>query len=212
MSEHTAANDYSQSDVLSLVLISLFKGVIHRENDTATWQQLLRFQGRIQDYVSLLGLNLVIHEDEGFAFLRNDESDEGGRELPRLIPRRRLSYPISLTLVLLRRRLADHDANSGEERIILDVDEVVEMLRTFLPTGSTEARMVDRITGILRRIAEMGFIRFVSREEQKIEIMRILAAFVDAQWMNEFDQRLREYAEYAENENGHSESGSENDE
>ncbi|MFW6363364.1 MAG: DUF4194 domain-containing protein [Spirochaeta sp.] len=194
----------SEHDAISPVLIALFKGVIYRENDTTTWQQLLRHEGRIQDYVSLLGLLLNVNEDEGFAFLRNRDAGEDETELPRLIPRRRLSYPVSLTLVLLRRRLADHDAVTGDERVILDTDEVIEMVRTFLPGGSTEARMVDRMTATLRRIADMGFIRFVDREGRKLEIKRILSAFVDAQWMNEFDQRLQEYAEHAvQAEDGH---------
>lgn len=191
-------SDASQGSSLSPVLIALLRGVIYREDDARLWQQLMRYDGRVRDYVSLLGLELQLHEDEGFAFLQQREQQEDEPELPRLIPRRRLSYPVSLTLALLRRRLAEHDAMSGEERVILETDEVVEMVRTFLSGGSTEARVVDRIQSTLRKIAEMGFIRFLDRGQLRLEIKRILTAFVDAQWLSEFDQRLQEYAEYAE--------------
>lgn len=191
-------SDASQGSSLSPVLIALLRGVIYREDDARLWQQLMRYDGRVRDYVSLLGLELQLHEDEGFAFLQQREQQEDEPELPRLIPRRRLSYPVSLTLALLRRRLAEHDAMSGEERVILETDEVVEMVRTFLSGGSTEARVVDRIQSTLRKIAELGFIRFLDRGQSRLEIKRILTAFVDAQWLSEFDQRLQEYAEYAE--------------
>lgn len=191
-------SDASQGSSLSPVLIALLRGVIYREDDARLWQQLMRYDGRVRDYVSLLGLELQLHEDEGFAFLQQREQQEDEPELPRLIPRRRLSYPVSLTLALLRRRLAEHDAMSGEERVVLETDEVVEMVRTFLSGGSTEARVVDRIQSTLRKIAELGFIRFLDRGQSRLEIKRILTAFVDAQWLSEFDQRLQEYAEYAE--------------
>ena len=182
---------------LSVALVSLFKGVIHRDDDPQKWQLLQRFEARIRDHVNLLGLSLVIHDDEGFAFLQSREPEEDEPELPRLVPRRQLSYPVSLTLALLRRRLAEHDSFNPEPRLILDVDEVVEMVRTFLPEGTTEARTVDQVHSHLRRVKELGFIRFLSREENKIEVKRILKAFVDAQWLDEFDRRLEEYAEYA---------------
>ncbi len=186
-----------EQDGFSVILVALFKGVVYRDEDAAKWQLLQRHQGRVQDYVSLLGLTLQIYEDEGFAFLSNREAEEDESDLPRLVTRRPLSYPVSLTLALLRRRMAEHDSFSGEERIVLDADEVIEMTRTFLPTGSNEAKIVDQINSALRRISELGFIRFLKGDNSKIELKRILKAFVDAQWLAEFDRRLAEYAEYA---------------
>ncbi len=186
-----------EQDGFSVILVALFKGVVYRDEDAAKWQLLQRHQGRVQDYVSLLGLTLQVYEDEGFAFLSNREAEDDESELPRLVTRRPLSYPVSLTLALLRRRMAEHDSFSGEERIVLDVDEVIEMTRTFLPTGSNEAKIVDQINSALRRISELGFIRFLKGDNSKIELKRILKAFVDAQWLAEFDRRLAEYAEYA---------------
>jgi hypothetical protein len=114
------------------------------------------------------------------------------------VPRRQLSYPVSLTLALLRRRLADHDARSGEERLILDTSEVIEMVRTYLPSGTNEAKTADQIESAIRKILELGFIRYLGKDSGKIEVKRIIKAFVDAQWLKEFDERLSEYAEYGE--------------
>lgn len=185
-------------DNISPVLITLFRGVIYREESPELWQELHRREGRIRDYVSLLGLDLVLHENEGYAFLRNREPEEGEEALPRLIPRHRLSYSVSLTLALLRRRLAEHDALEGDERLILETDEVVELVRTFLPESSTESRTVDRTLATLKKIADLGFISFLNSRRDKLEVKRILAAFVDAQWLNEFDARLAEYAAHTE--------------
>lgn len=190
--------DQNNSDQLPVVLIALMKGVVYADDDVKLWQQLLSFQAQVCDYVSLLGLELALFEDEGFAWLRNRETREGETDTPRLVSRRQLSYPVSLLLALLRRKLAEHDAGSSEERLILSRDDIVDMMRTFLPAGANEARLVDQIDAHINKVIELGFARRLRNESSKIEIRRILKAFVDAQWLNEFDQRLQAYLAYSQ--------------
>ncbi len=180
------------SDNLSLVLIKLLKGVFYQEDDSKLWQQLLNLQAGVRDYVSVLGLELMLDEAEGHAWLRT-RVQEDEPELPRLMARRQLSYPVSLLIALLRRKLAEVDTQGGELRVILDRQDIVDMLRTFLPENTNEAKLVDQIDGYLNRVAELGFVRRLRGQSDKIEILRILKAYVDAQWLDEFDQRLNEY-------------------
>jgi hypothetical protein len=182
-------------DGLSRILIGLMKGVQYQEADPTLWQQLLSLQARIRDYVSVLGLTLMLDEAEGYAWLHTHEPAEGEEALPRLVGRRQLSYPVSLIIALLRRKLAEFDAGGGDTRLILSRDEVVEMTRTFLPDSTNEARLVDQIDTHLNKIVDLGFIRRLRGQENQIEVRRILKAFVDAQWLNEFDNRLKEYQE-----------------
>ena len=130
---------------------------------------------------------------KGYAWLQNKEMKEGETELPRLVAKRQLSYPVSLLLALLRRKLAEHDAGSNEDRLILSRDDIVDMLRTFLPSGANEARLVDKIDEHISNVEKLGFVRRLRNEPKKIEIRRILKAFIDAQWLNEFDHRLQAY-------------------
>ncbi|WP_238570990.1 DUF4194 domain-containing protein [Streptomyces inhibens] len=59
--------------------------------------------------------------------------------------RRSLSYPVGLLIVLLGKRLAEFDARADDTRLMITRDEIVEMIRTLLPAGSNEARLVDQI-------------------------------------------------------------------
>jgi hypothetical protein len=54
-------------DQLPRVLVALMKGVVYRENDAALWQSLESLQARAHDYVSLLGLELILVQSEGYA-------------------------------------------------------------------------------------------------------------------------------------------------
>lgn len=185
------------STSLSTLLINLFKGVLYRDDDQPGWQNLIEQQAAVRDYIQLLGLELILDEAEGYAYLRQSrqEDEDGKSAIPRLIPRRQLSYPVSLLLALLRKRLAESDANSSDARLILSRDQLVELIRLFLPENSNEARLIDRIDSHISKVVELGFLRKLKGQQEPLyEVPRILKAFVDAQWLNEFDQRLADYA------------------
>ena len=180
---------------LSSVVVQLLKGVLYLEGSPVLWNALLNLQARVRDYVAVLGLDLVLDEAEGYAFLRSraEVVDDGSAGLPRLVARRQLSFPVSLLLALLRKKLAEFDASGGETRLILSRDDVVELIRVFLPEGSNETRLIDQVDAHPNKITELGFVRRLRGQEQMIEVRRILKAFVDAQWLAEFEQRLTAY-------------------
>lgn len=149
----------------------------------------------MQDYVGVMGLTAIIDEAEGYAFLRSkQENEDDDQSIPRLIPRRALSFHVSLLLTLLRKKLAEFDASGAETRLILTREQIVEMVRLFLPESSNEARLVDQIDTQINKIIELGFLRRITGQDGTYEVRRILKAFVDGQWLAEFDQRLAEYA------------------
>jgi hypothetical protein len=190
--------EQSRADVrfeLPAVVIPLLKGVFYRDADAASWSALLNLQSRIRDYVAVLGLDLVLDEAEGYAFLRSrpESDDQSSPKLPRLVARRPLSFPVSLLLALLRKKLAEFDASGGDTRLILSRSQIVELIRVFLPDSSNETRIVDQVDVHLNKIADLGFVRRLRGQENMIEVLRILKAFVDAQWLTEFDQRLAAY-------------------
>ncbi|NTW82608.1 MAG: DUF4194 domain-containing protein [Chlorobiaceae bacterium] len=180
---------------LSLVVVALLKGVAYQEENPSLWNSLLNLQAYVRDYITILGLELILDEAEGYAFLRSQPAsdEENANAMPRLVARRQLSYPVSLLLALLRKKLAEFDAGGGDTRLILSRDEVVELIRIFLPAGSNEVKLIDHVDATLNKIADLGFIRRLRGEKQMIEVRRIIKAFVDAQWLADFDRRLDEY-------------------
>ena len=191
--ENTAA-----TNALSALVITLLKGVIYQEGDASLWNALLNLQARVRDYVTVLGLELVLDESEGYAFLRArlESEGEGVAKLPRLVVRRPLTFPVSLLLALLRKKLAEFDASGGDTRLVLTRDQLVELVRVFLPDSSNEAKLIDQIETHLNKIVELGFLRKLKTgagQPAAFEVRRIIKAFVDAQWLNDFDTRLSAY-------------------
>ena len=52
------------------VVTRLFRGVLYAESDEKVWQSLLTLESQVRDYVVVLGLDLILDESEGYAFLR----------------------------------------------------------------------------------------------------------------------------------------------
>jgi len=148
------------SDLSSLV-IPLLKGVIYRgeasKSNTDQWNNLLGLQARVRDYVAVLGLNLVLDEAEGYAFLRSHECDEVNAAMPRLIARRPLTFPVSLL------------------RVDAHINKVVELgflrrLRTSGQDSSFEVRRIRKSFVDAQWLAEVDA-RLMEYHEQLIGVV-----------------------------------------
>ena len=191
MNADTTAHDQNR---LGQLLVGLFQGVLYRDTDATQWQPLLDLQGRVRDYCTTIGLELILDEAEGYAYLRQRPAVPGEPDFPRLVQRRQLSYPVSLILVLLRKKLAEFDATGGDTRLVIAREQIAEQVRLFLPQTGNEARLLDRMDAHLNKVVELGFLHRLRGQENQFEVRRILKAFVDAQWLSDFEQRLAQYA------------------
>lgn len=188
---------------LSVLLITLLKGVLYRDSDERLWGSLLDLQARVRDYVTALHLELVLDEAEGYAFLKSrpEPKDEGQTTaLPRLVVRRQLSFPVSLLLALLRKKLAESDTHGGDTRLVMSREEMVEMVRLFMPQSSNDAKFADQFEVHINKVMDLGFLRKLKPAEGAVvgggasyEVRRILRAFVDAQWLGDMDAHLAGY-------------------
>ncbi len=186
---------------LGLVVVSLMKGVVYRDQHPAVWLQLEEIHGAVLDYVRVMGLDLIIDEAEGYAFLRQlgeQDIDESAQQLPRLVARRPLSFPVSLLCVLLRKKMVELDATGGDARLILTREQIVEMMRVFLPDRANEARLFDQIDTHINKVAEFGFLKKLAGNPPAWEVRRIIKALVDADWLADFNEKLKVYRDHAD--------------
>lgn len=190
--------DGTAGNRLAQLAVRLLRGVLFRDKDPKLWEGLIELRASVHDYMAVLGLELTIDEAEGYAFLRSQPDDDDGPKTPRLVPRRQLSFHVSLLLALLCKKLIELDASGGETRLVLSRDEIAELVRVFLPENTNEARVMERLDADLNRIAELGFLRRMNSPNDSVrarefEVQRFLRAFVDAQWLADFDSRLASY-------------------
>ena len=188
-----------QEKQIAPVITYLLKGILYQEEKPELWNAFITYENAIQDYFKVIGLAVQLYKSEGFAYLITIENDASEKSLPSLITRRPLSYPVSLILVLLRRKMTEFETSSNEERLILEKEEVIDMDSAFFSSGSNEVKYQKKIDAYLQKINDLGFIRFLSDKKDKIEVKRVLKAFVDAQWLSDFNTKLAKYKAYKSN-------------
>ena len=157
---------------------------------TEVMQTLLRHGAPVRDHFDTIGVDVVVDETEGYAYLRAREDKDG---LPRLVNRRSLSYPVSLLLVLLRKRMVEWESTGQEARLILTREQIVEMVSLFLADSSNQARQLDQVDATLTKVVDLGFLRRLRGQRDTFEVRRILKAYVDAQTLADFAGRLEDY-------------------
>ncbi|MGW0157797.1 DUF4194 domain-containing protein [Mycobacterium sp. NPDC003323] len=184
----------SNDRAVAAAIIRLMQGVVYRAADEDTWGTLERLGAGVKDHFATIGVDVVIDDTEGYAYLRSRPEEQGEEALPRLVRRRALTYNVSLLLVLLRKRLVEFETNGGEGRLVLSTEQIIEMLRLFQAESTNDARVVDQAETTIKKAAELGFLRPLRGQRDHWEVRRILKAYVDAQTLNDFAAKLREYA------------------
>jgi hypothetical protein len=184
----------SNEHAIASAIIRLMQGVVYRESDEDTWLTLERSGAGVRDHFATIGVDVVVDDAEGYAYLRSQPEADGDEVLPRLVRRRALTYNVSLLLVLLRKRLVEFETTGGEGRLVLATDQIVETLRLFQAESTNDARVVEQAETTIRKAAELGFLRQLRGQRDQWEVRRILKAYVDAQTLSDFSAKLREYA------------------
>ena len=149
----------SNEHAVASAIIRLMQGVVYRESDEDTWLRLERLGAGVRDHFATIGVDVVVDDAEGYAYLRSRPEEDGDEALPRLVRRRALTYNVSLLLVLLRKRLVEFETTGGEGRLILTTEQIVEMLRLFQAESTNDARVVDQAETTIKKAVELGFLR-----------------------------------------------------
>jgi hypothetical protein len=178
---------------LAEALVPLLRGVVYAETHRSAWRALTELTSQVSDHLAALGVEVVVDLAEGYAYLRLIDSEEAAG-IPKLISRRPLSFRVSLLLALLRRSLMELDTQGEHTRLILTRTELVELVRTLHPAREDDVRLTDQVEADMRKIVDLGFARQMPGQPHTYEVRRILKAFVDAQWLANFDERLADYA------------------
>lgn len=193
--EAAAAKQVESS--LPHIVIPLLKGAIYSEHKPELWSALLALRPQIENYLSVLGLSLFIDESEGFAFVRQIDPGSGEDGLPRLIQRRPLGFGVSVLCLLLRQWLVENDAQGAQKRTIVEKKRIRDELALFLPKERSEKRIVDKIETCIKQTIELGLVKELKTNKEKVEILRITKALINADWLGDLQVKLQEYREHA---------------
>lgn len=137
----------------------LLRGVVYYD-DTRIWQQLRDHELPIREYLGAIGLQVLLDETGGFAYLHDISADEDGpASLPRLTMRRELNFMDTLLLVLLRERYDEHEGrNMDMGPLSLSAEDLLEMVQVFMPDLSDARKLESSTAASIKRLVRYGFL------------------------------------------------------
>jgi hypothetical protein len=189
-------NEIKNIQSYSKAIVRLLKGTVERNN--AVWNDIITYQTEIQDYISVIGLELIVKKDEGFAFVKQVELDEGNTL--NLVSRRQIGFETSIVLVVLRQILEEFDSNPTEtqsfEKFITNT-EIKEEVELFLPEKYNRVKFIKELDKYIKSTEDLGFLIEKNKKdnETKYQIHRIIKEKITLNDLQEFKNKLQEYAE-----------------
>ncbi|MFT3942242.1 MAG: DUF4194 domain-containing protein [Ancrocorticia sp.] len=185
----------NEASAAGSAIIALMNQVVYRETHEKQWLALYRYGAAVRDHFSQIGIDVIVDDVEGYAYLRSKEFSDDDAALPRLIQRRRLPLQTSILLVALRKRLLEFETGGGDGQLVLTLEQIVDIMQVFQPAGMDEAKLRTATLRAVNRAKELGFLRELEKQKNSWEVRRIIKAYVDAQVLEDFAEKLGAYAE-----------------
>jgi hypothetical protein len=173
------------------------------------WDDLLNYEHDVRNYFSDINLDVIIDKSEGYAYLKQRESDDEENEkyeenkedkenkenekTLKLIEKRQLSVHVSLLCLLLRKHLMESDSEGDESKAVLSRDDIINLMNPFYKETTNEAKQVIQINTAINKVVDEGFLRCMKTEDEQYEINRIIKAFIKGDVVKNELEKIKNY-------------------
>lgn len=176
------------------VIVKLLQGAVYYEDKL--WGELILHQTPIDRFFRLIGVELIVEEKDGYAFLRQKEDEEG--KTIGLIRRMPLTYEQTLLCVLLREWLDEFEITDTETRnLYVTHKQFRERIEMFFKEKSNQAKLLRNLDTLIKDMLGLDFLKKIEDapypEERKYEVRRIIKSKITADKLFEFKQKLIDY-------------------
>lgn len=191
----------------SKAAILLLKGPVYENDDRKIWAILLRCRENIDNYFRVIGLHVLIEEEDGYAYLEQiKDSVEKGMEseeevdetLPRLIRKIPFSYKMSMLLVLLRQEMDKFTSSMNESSYpILHKREIMGLVKSFTKEASDQTKFNSDVDNMINKLVELTYLKPKEKllsskisDEAEFELSPIIKSKINANVMKEMLEKL----------------------
>lgn len=180
----------------SKAIVKLLKGIV--EYNDPVWNDILIYQSDIQNYLSVIGLNLIVKKDEGFAFVKQAVLDD--EKTLNLVTRRQLGFEVSVILIILRQMLEDFEMNptdSQADEKYVTPSQIKDEVEFFLPSRFNQIKFKQDLDNYISKVIDLGFL-VASKQtdtgtETRYKIHRIIKEKITLDALNDFKNKLNDY-------------------
>ena len=180
------------------VIIKLLQGPVYVD-EKSIWRDLQAWKSPIQEYLFRIGLELVLNEIDGFAFLAQPETDEHDENpLPRLMRKQTLNYETTLLCVILRELLEEFDILKEGNTLFITQKEIKERIELFYKEQANKSKLWRELARPINSLQTIGILKLnredlANKDNNQYEVKRIIKAFINNDKLEEIKKKLESY-------------------
>jgi hypothetical protein len=178
------------------LLIKLLQSIVY-DDDKVVWNDLLAFQHQVRTYFATMGIELVLSEQEGFAYLSQPDHIEGETsQVPRLVRRMPLSYEVTLLCVVLREALEEFDVkNTDARRLFLTSKDIKDRIELFFGDRSDKVKLLERLDSYINTAVSLGFLKEIEvrshdAQNKTYEVRRVIKSKMSLDKLEEIRAKM----------------------
>ena len=161
------------------------------------WNEIVSYKKEINTYLNKIAIELIVDEQEGYAFLKQLELDDEGTTIG-LIKRMPIPYEVSLICIFLREELDSFDVSDTQSSICtISQQQLREHLEMFFKEKPNMKRFFNEIDTNIQKVVKLGFLKLhkdsSNRENKVYEIKRIIKSKVSSESIEELKSKLESY-------------------
>ena len=180
----------------SKAIVKLLKGTVESKDNV--WKDILNYQVEIQNYLSQIGLELILKENDGYAFLKQFKIDNEGNTIG-IASKRQLGFETSVILIILRQLIEEFENNPIEALLekYITHEELIDEIELFLNEKYNKVQFFKDIDKYIKRVVELGYLKEIKSDstEQRYKIHKIITEKITLDILNEFNEKLEKYVE-----------------
>lgn len=174
-----------------VAIILLMKGIFYKsDNEIAFFELVGNSYGAISDYFKTIGLEVLVDENDGYAYLKNRVYEDESEVLPKLITSRELSYKVSLLCLILRKKIAQFDMQNENEKAIISGEEIFSNMSLYMDIQFNEVKAKREIEATIKKVEELGFLKKIRNSEDIYEIKSAIKSFVNVEFLDRLKEGL----------------------
>ena len=179
------------------LLIKLLQNIVY-DDDKTTWNDIMAFQHQIRNHFAIMGIELILNEQEGFAYLSQPDNIDGEViQVPRLVRRMPISYEVTLLCVVLREALEEFDIkNTDARKLFLTSKDMKDRIELFFGDRTDKVKLLERLDNYINTAASLGFLKEIEvrsheANNKTYEVRRVLKSKINNEKLEEIRAKMQ---------------------
>lgn len=180
-------------------LVKLLQNRAVYDDEKKYWSIIRQHERPIREYFEVLGVELDLNSNEGYARLTQADfpEDETDDAPILLIKKIKLTYEQSLVAILLREKLEEHEIGDFQSspRLFISKSDLRNLIELFYKDQNNLKALISKLDSLIEKMVDVGYLKITQKDENnsdntRYEVKTLIKAKISNEKLEEFKAQL----------------------